>query len=114
GSPFTQLRAETLAAHFSKEFTDFQNQLQSAATWIESQGAPANHLPATTEFYKELTAEAERLQKEYTSAANKIDQQIEGWREALKAKITDPAKTDIQISDVLEEDVKSFNEILKS
>lgn len=114
GSPFTQIRAEALAAHFSKEFTGFQNRLQSAATWIESQGAPANQLPAVTEFYKELSTEAEKLQKEYTSAAEKIDQQIAGWREALKAKITDPAKTDIQISDVIEEDVKNFNEILRS
>lgn len=114
GSPFTQLRAEALAAHFSKEFTDFQHRLQSAATWIESQGAPANQLPAATEFYKELSADAERLQKEYTSAAEKIDQQIEGWREALKAKITDPAKTDILVTDVVEDDVTNFNEILKS
>ncbi|WP_237766789.1 AAA family ATPase [Enterobacter hormaechei] len=114
GSPFTQLRAEALAAHFSKEFTDFQSRLQSAAIWIESQGAPANQLPAATEFYKELSADADKLQKEYTSAAEKINQQINGWRQALKAKITDPAKTDIQISDVVEEDVTNFNEILKS
>jgi wobble nucleotide-excising tRNase len=74
GSPFTQLRAEALAAHFSKEFTDFQNRLQSAATWIESQGAPANRLPAATEFYKEFSADSEALQKEYTDAAEKINQ----------------------------------------
>lgn len=114
GSPFTQLRAEALSAHFSKEFTDFQSRLQNAATWIESQGAPANHLPAATEFYKELSAEAERLQKDYATAAEKIDQQMDGWREALKAKITDPSKTDIQISDVVEGDVANFNDILKS
>ena len=114
GSPFTQIRAEALAAHFSKEFTEFQNRLQSAATWIESQGAPTNHLPAATEFYKELSAEAERLQKEYASAAEKIDQPMQGWREALNAKITDPAKTDIQISDVVEDDIINFNDILKS
>jgi len=114
GSSFTQLRAEALAAHFSKEFTEFQSRLQSAATWIESQGAPVNQLPAATEFYKEFSSDLEELQKEYTSAAEKINQQIEGWREALKAKITDPAKTDIQISDVIEENVASFNNILKS
>ncbi|WP_186082550.1 ATP-binding protein [Burkholderia gladioli] len=114
GSPFTQLRAEALAAHFSKEFTDFQNRLQSAATWIESQGAPANRLPAPTEFYKEFSADSEALQKEYTSAAEKINQQIEGWREALKAKITDPAKTDIHILDVIDEDIAKFNNIIKS
>ncbi|MBN0016521.1 AAA family ATPase, partial [Pseudomonas aeruginosa] len=56
GSPFAQLRAEALAAHFSKEFTEFQSRLQNAATWIESQGAPANQFPASTEFYKELSA----------------------------------------------------------
>lgn len=114
GSPFTQLRTEALAAHFSKEFTDFQNRLQNAATWIESQGAPINQIPAPTALYKELSADFEKLQKEYTSAAEKINQQVQGWREALKAKITDPAKTDIQISDVIEEDVTSFNETLKS
>lgn len=114
GSPFTQLRIEALAAHFSKEFTEFQNRLQNAATWIEFQGAPANQLPAAAEFYKELSAEAERLQNEYASAAAKIDQQMEGWREALKAKITDPAKTDIKISDVIEDDITNFNETLKS
>lgn len=114
GSPFTPLRAEALAAHFSKEFTEFQNRLQNAAAWIQSQGAPANQLPAATEFYKELSAEAEKLQKEYTAAAEKIDRQIEGWREALKVKLTDPGKTDIQISDVVEDDVTNFNEILKS
>ncbi|WP_254814227.1 ATP-binding protein [Pseudomonas aeruginosa] len=114
GSTFTQLRAEALAAHFSKEFTDFQRRLQNAATWIESQGAPANQLPAATEFYKELSAEADKLQKDYATAAEKIDKQMDGWREALKAKITDPGKTDIQISDVVEDDVKNFNEILKS
>ncbi|MFD3302119.1 ATP-binding protein [Aquipseudomonas alcaligenes] len=114
GSPVTQLRTEALAAHFSKEFTDFQNRLQNAATWIESQGAPINQIPAPTAFYKELSADFENLQKEYTSAAEKINQQVQGWREALKAKITDPAKTDIQISDVIEEDVTNFNETLKS
>ncbi len=114
GSPFTQLRAEALAAHFSKEFTDFQSRLQSAATWIESQGAPANRVPATTEFYKELSAEAEKLQKEYIAAAEKINQQVEGWREALKAKITTPENTEIQILDIVEDDVANFNEILKS
>ena len=88
GSPFAQLRAEALAAHFSKEFTEFQSRLQNAATWIESQGAPANQFPASTEFYKELSAEAEKLQKDYATAAEKIDQQIDAWREALKAKIT--------------------------
>lgn len=114
GSPFTQIRTEALAAHFSKEFTDFQNRLQNAATWIESQGAPINQIPAPTAFYKELSADFEKLQKDYTSAAEKINQQVQGWREALKAKITDPAKTDIQISDVIEEDVTNFNETLKS
>ncbi|NIE82636.1 MULTISPECIES: AAA family ATPase [unclassified Burkholderia] len=114
GSPFTQLRAETLAAHFSKEFTEFQSRLQNAATWIESQGAPGNQLPVTTGFYKEFSSDSEALQKEYISAAAKINQQIEGWREALKAKITDPAKTDIQISDVSDEDITKFNDILKS
>jgi wobble nucleotide-excising tRNase len=114
GSPFTQFRAEVLAAHFSKEFTDFQSRLQSAATWIESQGAPTNQLPVATEFYKEFSADSEKLQKEYTSAAEKINQQIQSWRETLKAKITYPAKTDIQISDVIEDDVTKFNEILKS
>lgn len=114
GSPFTQLRTEALAAHFSKEFTDFQSRLQSAATWIESQGAPINQVPAPTVFYKELSADLEKFQKEYTSAAEKINQQVQGWRKALKAKITDPAKTDIQISDVIEEDVTNFNEALKS
>lgn len=114
GSPFAQLRAEALAAHFSKEFTEFQSRLQNAATWIESQGAPANQFPASTEFYKELSAEAEKLQKDYATAAEKIDQQMDAWREALKAKITDPGKTDIQISDVVEDDVTNFNDILKS
>ena len=114
GSPFTPLRAEALAAHFSKEFTDFQTRLQSAATWIESQGAPVIQLPAATEFYKEFSADAEKLQKEYTAAAKKINQQIEGWREALKAKITDPANTGIQVADVIEEDVTKFNELLES
>lgn len=114
GSPFPQLRTEALAAHFSKEFTDFQSRLQSAAIWIESQGAPINQLPAPTMFYKELSADLEKLQKEYTSAADKINQQVQGWREALKAKITDPAKTDIQIPDVIEEDITNFNETLKS
>ncbi|HBP5521806.1 TPA: hypothetical protein L6B54_13500 [Pseudomonas aeruginosa] len=114
GSPVTQLRTEALTAHFSKEFTDFQNRLQNAATWIESQGAPINQTPAPTAFYKELSTDFEKLQKEHTSAAEKINQQVQGWREALKAKITDPAKTDIQISDVIEEDVTNFNETLKS
>ncbi|MCK9192248.1 MAG: AAA family ATPase [Nevskia sp.] len=114
GSPFTQLRAEELAAHFSKEFTDFQTRLQNAATWIESQGAPANQLPAATELYKEFSAESEKCQKAYAAAAKKINHQIEGWREALKMKITHPAMTDIKIADVIEEDVAIFNEILNS
>ncbi|MDC9031710.1 hypothetical protein [Pseudomonas aeruginosa] len=53
----------------------------------------AIQFPASTEFYKELSAEAEKLQKDYATAAEKIDQQIDAWREALKAKITDPGKT---------------------
>ncbi|MBB4707838.1 hypothetical protein XarbCFBP8130_16310 [Xanthomonas arboricola] len=114
GSPFTQTRAQALGAHFSKEFTDFQFRLQSAANWIESQGAPSNHLPQETSFYKEFLADAERLEKEYKSVANKIDQQIAGWRHALKSKITDPEKTEIIILDVVEDDIISFNNVLES
>jgi len=114
GSPLSNVRLEALAAHFSKEFTDFQDRLQSAATWIESQGAPANQLPATTEFYKEFSADLGRLQNEYASATEKINQQVEGWRQALKSKITDPARTDIQISDIIEDDITNFNKVLNS
>lgn len=114
GSQFTPLRTEALAAHFSKEFTNFQGRLQNAVTWIESQGAPVNQLPAATEFYKEFFVEAAKLQKEYVSAEENINQQIEGWREALREKVTDPTKTDIRIADVLEEDVTKFNEVLRS
>ncbi|MCM5576597.1 AAA family ATPase, partial [Xanthomonas hortorum pv. pelargonii] len=114
GSPFTQTRAQALGAHFSKAFTDFQSRLQSAAIWIESQGAPSNHLPPETSFYKEFLADAERLEKEYKSVANKIEQQIDGWRYALKSKITDPERIDIIILDVVEDDVIKFNEVLES
>lgn len=114
GSTYTPLRAEVLAAHFSKEFTDFQNRLQNAATWIEYQGAPVIQLPGSSEFYREFSADSEKLRKEYTAAAEKINQQIEGWREALKEKITDPAKMGIQITNVLDDDVTKFNEILDS
>ncbi len=114
GSPFPPARAEALSAHFSKAFTEFQGRLQSASSWIESQGAPANQLPAATELYKELSVEAESLQKAYASAAEKIDNQILGWREVLRAKITDPERTDIQILDVIEGDVQNFNGVLES
>ncbi|TCT05738.1 ATP-binding protein [Paralcaligenes ureilyticus] len=114
GEPFTKPRAEALAAHFSKEFTDFQTRLNNAAAWIESQGAPANSLPASTSFYKEYATEATKLEEKYKQAAQKINEQIEGWREALKAKIMDPSKTDIQIADVREDDVAYFNAVLSS
>lgn len=114
GEPFTKARAEALAAHFSKEFTDFQARLNNAATWIESQGAPANSLPASTSFYKEFATEAMRLEGQYKEAAQKINEQIEGWRDALKEKITDPSKTEIQIADMGEDDVANFNAVLLS
>lgn len=114
GEPFTRARAEALAAHFSKEFTDFQTRLNNAATWVESQGAPANSLPASTSFYKEFATEATKLEGQYKEAAQKINGQIEGWRDALKAKITDPSKTDIQIADMGEDDVANFNAVLSS
>lgn len=114
GEAFTKDRAEALAAHFSKEFTDFQTRLNNAATWIETQGAPANTLPVSTSFYKEFATEATKLDGMYKGAAQKIDKQIEGWREALKEKITDPSKIDIQIADVLEDDVTNFNAVLSS
>lgn len=112
GEPFTKSHAETLAAHFSKEFTEFQMRLSNAATWIDSQGAPSNSLPASTSFYKEFAAEATKLEGLYKESAQKINEQIEGWRKALKAKITDPSKTDIQIVDVVEDDVMDFNAVL--
>lgn len=112
GQPVTTARGEVLAAHFSKEFTDFQTRLNSAATWMVTQGAPANSLPASTIFYKEFAAEVMKLEGQYKEAAQKIDAKIEEWREALRAKITDPLKTDIRISDVVEEDVKNFNAVL--
>lgn len=114
GEPFTLTRAEALAAHFSKEFTDFQTRLNNAAIWIESQGAPANSLPASTIFYKEFATEVKRLEEQYKESAQKINKQIEGWREALKVKIADPLKTDVQIVDVIENDVANFNTILSS
>ncbi|RST49427.1 ATP-binding protein [Variovorax sp. MHTC-1] len=114
GEPFAKARAEALSAHFSKEFTDFQTRLNNAATWIESQGAPANSLPASTSFYKEFAIEATKLEEQYKEAAQKINEQIEGWRDALKAKITDPSKTDIQIADMGEDDAANFNAVLSS
>ncbi len=114
GEPFTKARAEALAAHFSKEFTDFQTRLNNAAAWIESQGAPVNSLPASTSLYKEFAVEATKLEGQYKDIAQKISEQIEGWREALKAKITDPSKTDIQIMDMNEDDVSHFNAVLSS
>lgn len=114
GTLLTATRIEVLAAHFSKEFTNFQDRLQIAASWIESQGAPTNQLPAATDFYKEFSIDVEKYHKEHTTAINKINHQIAGWREALRAKITDPTKTEIQILDVLEEDVTKFNETLES
>ena len=114
GSAYTPLRAEALANHFSKEFTEFQNRLQNAALWIESQGAPVIQLPAAADFYKEFSAEFEALRKLYEAAAERINQQIEYWRGALKSKITDPSATSIQIADVIEEDIVNFNEVLNS
>lgn len=114
GSQITPVRLETLGAHFSKEFTDFQDRLQRAAIWIESQGTPANTLPASNEVYKELVPELETFQKALTESASKINQTIDAWREALKVKIKNPIKTDIQIDDVIEDDVTEFNDILKS
>lgn len=114
GEPLTKGRAKALAAHFSKEFTDFQTRLSNAATWIESQGAPTNDLPATTSLYKEFAAESTKLQEQYIEASQKIDEQIECWRVALKTKIIDPSKTDIQIVDVIENDVEKFNTVLAS
>lgn len=114
GSKYTPLRAEILAAHFSKEFTDFQNRLQNAATWIESQGAPVIQLPSVSELYKELSADLENLRTNCTSAAERINKQIDSWRKALKEKITDPENTSIQISDILDNDIARFNEALKS
>ncbi|ALU88640.1 hypothetical protein Hrubri_1431 [Herbaspirillum rubrisubalbicans M1] len=96
GSPLTQTRAEALAAHFSKEFRDFQQRLQNAATWIETQGVPLNLLPPAAAFYKEFSEESDSLQKEYASTAAKIDKQIEEWRGALQMKIADPEKTNIE------------------
>lgn len=114
GGPFTKARADALAGHFSKEFTDFQTRLTSAATWIESQGAPVNSLPISTGFYREFVGEAVTLEAQYKVAAEKINKQIEGWRKSLGAKITDPLRTDIEITDVDQEDVAIFNRILSS
>lgn len=114
GQSLTKARAEALAAHFSKEFTAFQTRLNDAATWMQSQGAPANEFPVVTSFYKEFAADATKLESAYKAAADRINQQIEGWREAIKAKITDPARTDIQITDVVEGDVTAFNAVLSS
>jgi wobble nucleotide-excising tRNase len=114
GEPFTEARAEALAAHFSREFTAFQIRLNDAATWMESQGAPTNELPLAASYYKEFGVEANKLLGEYQVAVEKINQQIEGWREALQAKITNPTKTDIQITDVVEGDVTAFNTVLSS
>ncbi len=114
GEPFTKARAEILLAHFSKEFTDFQTRLTNAAIWIESQGAPAHSLPASASFYKEFAIEAMKAEEKYKEAAQKIDAQIEIWRQALTAKITDPSTTDIQISDMSEDDMTNFNAVLSS
>lgn len=114
GELFTKARSEALAAHFSKEFTDFQTRLNNAAIWIESQGAPNNSLPASTSFYKEFAAEAMKLEVQYKEAAQKINEQIEGWREALRAKITDPSSKNIQIADVADDDVTQFNAVLSA
>lgn len=114
GEPFTKARADALAAHFNKEYTEFQTRLSNAAIWIESQGAPANIPPASTVFYKEFASEATKLEEKYKEATQKINEQIEGWREALRAKITDPSNIEIQIADVVEDDITSFNAVLSS
>ena len=114
GEPITKARAEALAAHFSKEFTDFQTRLNNAADWVQSQGAPAHDLPEPSKFYKELAAETEKLGQLYVEAAQTINDQVDGWRTALAAKLSDPTKIDISIADVSEDDVKSFNLVLSS
>lgn len=114
GEPLTKARAGALAAHFSKEFTDFQTRLDNAATWIESQGAPLNTLPTSTSFYKEFSSEMAQLEGEYKLVVQRLNEQIKIWRVALKAKITDPSKTDIQITDVIEDDLTYFNAVLSS
>lgn len=78
-SPFTAARAEALAAHFSKEFTEFQGRLESAATWIESQGAPSNQLPAASDFYKEFSADFDVLRGQYEAVVEKINTQVAAW-----------------------------------
>lgn len=113
-SPFTPERASSLAAHFSKEFTDFQARLQSAATWIESQGAPTHSLPASADFYKEFSTDFEGLKVEYDAAVNKIDTQVAAWKAALLAKIEDPMRTNIEVTDMTGADLLKFNSVLAS
>jgi wobble nucleotide-excising tRNase len=55
-----------------------------------------------------------QLEGEYKLVVQRINEQIEIWRVALKAKITDPSKTDIQITDVIEDDLTYFNAVLSS
>lgn len=114
GSQFTTLRAEELAAHFSKAFTDFQTRLQNAATWIDVQSAPSNQLPTTAQFYKEFSVELEKANGDYEHAAKLINKQVENWRKALRAKITNPTETNIKIEDISEADITNFNQTLKS
>lgn len=109
GSSFSPIRAEALAAHFNKEFTEFQKRLQNASDWISNQGAPENQLPASTEFYKEFAADFERMRAEYLKSMAVVNQHIDGWRHALNAKILEPQKVEISIADVVRSDVDSFN-----
>lgn len=114
GQPFPKSRADALAAHFSKAFTDFQSRLNNAATWIASQGAPVNSLPASTSFYKEFANEVTELEGRYKEVVQKINEQIEVWRDAINAKIANPFNMGIFIADVNEDDVRNFNAILST
>lgn len=113
-SPFTAGRAEALAAHFSKAFTEFQGRLESAATWIDSQGAPLHRLPAAADFYKEFSSDFEKLKADYEAAVERIDTQVAAWRAALAWKIEDPKRTDIVVADVADTDLVHFNDVLAS
>jgi wobble nucleotide-excising tRNase len=90
GQPLLSTRLVELNGHFSDEFTKLQDSIAKGIVWLED-NLPKVEFPHSSLLYEEFVSEYEQRVEAYADiVTSKINQTLEGWKEALISKQKNP------------------------
>ena len=110
GNTITIERINQLEAHFNDDYKAFQERLESANTWLESQYIKVPALPSPNEFYEEFKTEYSNSFMALEESINSLNSEIQAWHTALKKKTNNQLDTQIAIKAISENAIKAYND----